>query len=147
MPIHPSRSPFGRTFTAAGLVVAMFVPAPLLARESASDDLAKKLSDPQAQMAASVALAAMAETLLNMDITPYARAVRSMGGGDAVRGLPPDARLRDLAGPEAERMPDEIARGVPRAMGSAAEMAGAIDDMLPELRKTARRLKDAMPRY
>lgn len=129
------------------LAGAALVPAQASAREGAANDVARKLADPQAQAAASVALAALAETFLNIDIAPYARAVRAMGGGDAVRDLPADAKLRDLAGPEAEHMPRAIARGVPKAMGSAAEMAGAMEAMLPELERTARRMKDAMPRY
>jgi hypothetical protein len=32
-------------------------------------------------------------------------------------------------------------------MGSAAEMANAVQAMLPELRDTARRMRDALPRY
>lgn len=132
---------------AAGLAGVLLAPLPALARESRAGDVADKLSDPGAQLAASAALAAMAETILDIDIAPYARAVAAAGGGHAVRDLPPDARLRDLAGPEAERMPREIAREVPRAMGSASELARSLDAMMPELRRTARRLKDAIPRY
>jgi hypothetical protein len=127
---------------------AALAPASASARDRALGDTTERLSDPAAQMAASAAIAAMAETVLNIDIAPFARAVAAMGGGgDTLRDLPPDARLRDLAGPDAERMPREIARSVPRAMGSAAEMASAVQAMLPELRDTARRMRDALPRY
>jgi hypothetical protein len=147
MQTFPSRSFTGRGIAALCLAGAVFSPSAAFARDGNAGEVARKLADPQAQAAASVALATLAETFLNMDIAPYARAVRAMGGGEAVRDLPADARLRDLAGPDAERMPREIARGVPKAMGSAAEMAGAMEDMLPELERTARRLKDAIPRY
>jgi len=131
---------------AFGLVGAAFAPVTVSARESGARDVAERLSDPQAQLAASAALAAMAEAILDIDIAPFTRAMGSMGGG-AMRDLPPDARLRDLAGPDAEHMPGDIARNVPRAIGSVAGMAGAVDDMMPQLRETARRLKDAIPAY
>ena len=76
-----------------------------------------------------------------MDIGPLTRAMDAAGGGRAVGDLPRDARLRDLAGPDAERLPRTIARNVPKAMGSAGEMAGALEDMMPQLRETARKLK------
>lgn len=132
---------------AAGVAAIALAPASAWAQDDRASEAADKLSDPQAQLAASAALAAMAEAVLNIDIAPFARAVAAAGGGGALRDLPPDARLRDLAGPQAERMPREIARTVPRAMGSAAEMAGALEDMLPQLKATARRMKDAIPDY
>lgn len=135
---------------AAALAGAALVSAPALARENrdgTTGDIAEKLSDPAVQLAASAALAAMVESVLDMDIGPIARAARTMGGGGAVSDLPPDARVRDLAGPDARNIPGDVARKVPRAMGSAAEMAGAVDDMMPQLRETARRMKDALPGY
>lgn len=127
---------------------ALLLPAaPAFAAHGDPADMAEKMSDPQAQMAASVAIAAVAQTILDIDISSAARAVASVGGGDAVRDLPPDAKLGDLAGPDARRMPEKIARNVPKAMGSAATMAGAVEDMLPELRRSMKRMKDALPDY
>jgi hypothetical protein len=134
------------TLLALGLAAASLAPAPALARDGRPGDTAEKLSDPQLQLAVAAALAAMSQSILDMNVEPFARAMRAMGDEDA-RDLPPDARLGDLAGPGAQRLPGEVARKVPRAMGSAAEMAGAVEGMIPELERTARRLKDAIPRY
>jgi hypothetical protein len=60
--------------------------------------------------------------------------------------MPKDARLRDLAGPEADRLPGEIGHRVPQAMGAAAGMAGAVEDMLPEINATVDRLRNALPK-
>jgi hypothetical protein len=130
-----------------GLAGAVLAPATAFARDGGTAGIAKKLSDPGTQAAAAAALAAMAEKILDIDIGGYARAIDAAGGGSAVRDLPPDPKLRDLAGPDAERMPRTIARNVPKAMGSAAKMAGAMDDLKPQLRETMRQLKDAIPRY
>jgi len=144
---------------ALGVACIALAPASAFAQEDpgAQDDpgalddagrvAAGKLSDPAMQMAAAAAMAAMAETILDMDIGPLTRAMDAAGGGRAVGDLPRDAKLRDLAGPDAERLPRTIARNVPKAMGSAGEMAGALEDMMPQLRETARKLKDAIPAY
>jgi len=140
MPIRPH-------LLAAGLAGLSLASAPACARDGQAGEVADKLSDPQAQVAASAALAAMAQTILDLDVSSYARALSAMGGDESLRHLPPDATLGDLAGPGAERMPRTIARNVPRAMGSAAEMARAIDEMMPQLKETARKLKRSLPRY
>jgi len=132
---------------AGGALVALPAAAREPGKESRTADLADKLSDPQAQMAASLALAALVQTILDMDISSYARAVAAAGGGDAVRDLPPDAKLGDLVGPQAEHMPGTVARKVPKAMGSAAEMARSVDEIVPQLKETARRLKRSLPDY
>jgi hypothetical protein len=129
------------------LLGAALTPASAFARDGETGDMAKKLADPGMQAAAAAALAAMAEKILDIDIAGYTRAIDAAGGGSAVRDLPPDAKLRDLAGPDAERMPRTIARNVPKAMGSAARMAGAMSDLRPQLKETMRELKDAIPHY
>jgi hypothetical protein len=149
-PLESGREPLAMTIRpilVLGLAGLALVSAPASARDGRVDGAAATLSDPHVQMAAAATLAAMVETILNMDITPFTRAIDAAGGGDAVRDLPPDAKLRDVAGPEAERMPRAIARNIPKAMESAAEMAGAVGDMMPQLKDTARRLKHAVPDY
>lgn len=119
-------------------------PLPALAQDEAAADVARRLSDPANQVAVTVALTALSEALLDIRIDPIRRALAA-AGSDAADDLPPDARLRDLAGPDAATLPGEIGRRVPQTMGAAAGMAGAVEDMLPELRHTMERLKDALP--
>jgi hypothetical protein len=45
--------------------------------------------------------------------------------------------VRDLAGPEAEDAPREIAVRVPQMMGALASLAFALEEMLPQLRAIA----------
>jgi hypothetical protein len=139
-----TKRPILITLGFAGMVLA---PAHAFARDGETAVIAKRLADPGTQAAAAAALAGMAEKILDIDISGYTRAIDAAGGASAVRDLPPDAKLRDLAGPDAERMPRTIARNVPRAMGSAAKMAGAMEDLKPQIKETMRQLKDAIPRY
>jgi hypothetical protein len=110
----------------------------------AADDIAGKLADPGSQIAATVALTALSEMLLDLNIEPIRRAMASVdpyAGAD----LPPDARLRDLAGPGAAELPGEIGRRVPQTMGAAAGMIGAFQNLMPELQATVDRMRHALP--
>jgi hypothetical protein len=91
-----------------------------------------------------VALTALSEALLDIRIEPLRRALAA-AGSDAADDLPSDARLRDLAGPRAGKLPGEIGRRVPQAMGAAAGMAGAVQDTLPEIEAMVERMKRALP--
>lgn len=141
-------------FAGSAMVLAL---APVAAMAQDRDDpargesgeigeMAERLSDPATQLAVSAAVVAMTEALLQMRVEPFARAARAAGADGSLRDLPPDARVRDLAGPRAGHVQRDIARAVPKAMGATAGMAGAVEDMLPELRAAARRMKDSLPR-
>jgi hypothetical protein len=129
----------------ACLAALALAPLPAAAREQERGDIAKRLSDPATQAKVTIALTALSEALLDMRIEPVRRAMAA-AGDEAAADLPPDARLRDVAGPGARHLPGELGRRVPQTMGAAAGMAGAIEDMIPELKSTARRMRDALPR-
>lgn len=139
--------PLRRTIAAACLAATMLTPLTAFAHDGPSDDvssdISRRLADPGAQAGVAVALTALSESLLNMKIEPLRRALAAVGSEGAA-DLPPDARLRDVT-PGADRLPGEIGRRVPQAMGAAAGMAGAVEDMLPELRATVDRMKQALP--
>jgi hypothetical protein len=126
----------------AGLALA---PLPSVAQDAATPDVARRLSDPAIQATVTVALTALSEALLDLKIEPFRKGLAA-AGDDAAADLPPDARLRDLAGPGAEKLPGEIGRRVPQAMGAAAGMAGAVRDMIPELSAMADRMRRALPK-
>lgn len=132
---------------AAGLGALAAFPANALARDVPVGDVADALADPAIQESLGRAISAMSEALLDTRVGPLARAMGPIAGDGPWRDLPPDARLGDVAGPQARRVSREISRRVPEMMGSVAGMAGAIEDMLPELKATARRMKDALPRH
>ncbi|NYH94855.1 hypothetical protein [Novosphingobium marinum] len=127
-------------------IAALSLAVPAMAQDSGAADIADELSDPVNQIAVTAAISAMSEALLDLEIEPFVKAMEAVGRDDSVRDLPPDARLRDLAGPEAEALPAEMASEVPRMMGRMAQMADAMDAMLPGLRDMAERMKDAIPR-
>lgn len=136
--------PRRRLLSTVSLAALALAPLPAIARDDTASDVAKQLSDPGNQVAATVALTALSEALLDVRIEPLRRALGAIGS-DRADDLPPDARLRDLAGPGARDLPGDIGRTVPKTMGAAAGMAGAVGEMLPELQAAIDRMKNALP--
>jgi len=136
--------PRRQTVLALLATASALAPLPVFARDDAPADVARQLADPANQVAATVALTALSEALLDVRIEPLRRALAAVGS-DSADDLPPDARLRDLAGPGAQGLPGEIGRTVPRTMGAAAGMAGAVEGMMPELQAAIDRMKNALP--
>lgn len=134
----------------SGAVAAIaLAPVPALAREARTGPIMGQLGDPQTQRAMAGALAAMTEALLDIKVAPFAQAMDTMGdpeGNHRSRPIDPNTTLGDMAGPEARRMPREVARKLPQMMGAMGAMAGAMAAMLPQLEAMGEKMKDAMGR-
>jgi hypothetical protein len=117
----------------AALAALALAPVPALARDTADEDIASKLSDPRKQEAMGNVMAAMMTVMLSIKAEPLARAMKRMGEDKAARKIPRGATLGDLAGPEAKRMPAEVRRQVPAMMGAMGELAGMMKDLAPQL--------------
>ena len=137
--------PIARMPWRAALIAAL-APLPAAAHGTADGDVARRLSDPATQLAVTTMLTAIGESMLDVRIGPVAQALRAAGADDAVADLPPDARLRDLAGPDGDRLPAKLGRTVPRMMDGAASLAGAMEQMMPQLRAMGRQMRYALPR-
>ena len=138
---------------AACLSLAVLAPQAALARDRAAHDrdfgeMTARLADPRMQQGMAEIMAALGDALLSMKVAPMMQA----GGrvdppmADEAAAIDPDATLADLAGPDARRMPARLAREVPQMMGAMAGMAGAMEQMLPELEAMGRRMERALPR-
>jgi hypothetical protein len=86
----------------------------------------------------------MSEALLDMPLEPFARAMRTIDP-DSAAERPPGETLRDMAGPEDQRVPKEVGRRLPRIMGAMGGMAGTMEAMLPELKRMAERMGREVP--
>jgi len=137
-----------RAFLFAPLAAALLAPSAATARSESAEppsDLAARLADPATQIAVTAMLAAMSEALLDFRVGPFARAVGTAGGDAGLADLPPDARLRDVAGPDAARVTERISRQTPRMMSAAAAMAGRMAEMTPQLKEMAERMRKSLP--
>jgi type VI protein secretion system component VasK len=118
--------------TLAAILALSLGAAPAAAKPRDSGRLTDRIGDPALQHSMAAAIAALSEAMLDMPVEPFARAMRTIDP-EAARDVPPDATVGDLAGPDARRMPREMARKVPQMMGAVAGMAGAMEAMLPQL--------------
>lgn len=128
--------------------LAVLAASPALAREAPRDtglaEIEARLSDPRSQDAMGQALAGMMAALLQIKAEPFARAMEKVGDGRSARAIPKGATLGDLAGPQARHMPSEVARKVPAMMGAMGAMAGAFEEMLPQLEAMGRQMEGAV---
>lgn len=139
------RTPFKPAIFAALAASTALTAIPAEARSRGPTRPAKELRDPYNQAKAAAAAAILSQTLLDVRVGPLARAMSDLGDENA-RGIPYDARLGDVAGPEARVIPERLARAVPRAMAAAGDMAGAIDAMIPQIQAMSDQLRREMDR-
>jgi len=131
---------------AASLACAAFVPLPALAQvQSRTSEMAEKLNDPATQYAVAGMLSAMSKAVLEMRIEPLVKTMEEMGmsAGD----LPPDATLGDVAKTDSDEIRGELIDKVPRAMSAMGTLALSFEEMMPEIRKMADKMRGAIPRY
>ncbi len=128
------------------LAVAALLPSAAVAQESAAGDVAEKLKDPLTQYAAAGVLSAMSKAVLEMRVEPFAKAMERIAGR-AAPDLPSDATVADLVGTSHAEVREELINRVPRTMEAMGDMAGSVDEMIPEIEAMAKKMKDAVPRY
>lgn len=122
---------------AAVSALAFASPAAVMAQEAVPDDhametLADKLSDPAEQERLTGMVEAMSHVLLSMPVAPLMEAMAEATGGEPGE-VDPDATLGELAGPGAERVPEEIADKLPQMMEMMAGMAKSFESLKPML--------------
>jgi hypothetical protein len=136
-----------RIAATAAALLAVTVPGHALAQEAEGSELSSAIdtmSDPAMQEQVGLMAAMLVGALMEMPVGPLAEAASTMAGEDAP-AIDPDARVRDLVGPEAGRAPEVIAERLPEMMEAMAGMAGALEQMLPHLRDLADRLPRDLP--
>ena len=130
---------------AATAALAAATPASLAAQEAVPDpefdepemgELVDRLEDPAEQERLAAMLGTMGEVILALPVGPMMEAVATARGEDPAY-VDRDATVGDLAGPEAERLPGEMANKVPQMMGMMAGMVESIDAMRPMLEAMA----------
>lgn len=133
------------TLFAAASALALATPAAVAAQEqpveTSASELSDRLSDPAEQERLAGMFAALGEIMLELPVGPMLQATARAAGEDAP-DIDRDARLRDLAGPEAERLPEEISEKVPQVMGMMAGMAEGIETMRPLLEAWAETMRE-----
>lgn len=137
-----------RSLLAPCLILAAFLPVPVLADEPADGaaEIAEKLNDPLTQYAVAGMLSAMSKSVLEMRVEPLVKAMDGLGGKRMHR-LPPDATVADVTGTDHEAVRDGLVKNVPKAMSAMGAMTSAAQKMMPELERMAREVREATPQF
>lgn len=108
------------------------------------EKMADTLNSPVAQGAAAGAVGAMMAAILDMPLDGFAKAIEPIDPRKAqdMRGR----TMRDLATRDDPYFEERVQDRTRAAVGSAGALASAMAVMLPELERTAERVKDALPR-
>ncbi len=108
-------------------------------------DMADRLSDPRMQDGVAHMVGNMSEKLMDLPIGKFAAAMeRAVPGGikgKNGRRIRENDTLADLAGRDAERLPDQLADGSRQMMGMMSGFAAAFATMIPEFEKLSRDLE------
>lgn len=114
--------------------------------QSPAARIAEKMQDPATQKAMTAAVKAMAEAMLDIEMAPFRKAMEAAGGTKRAAEIDEHETVRDMAGPNAGKLPDEMAKRVPATMGAMGKMAGLFETMLPQMAEMAEDMGAAVER-
>lgn len=131
---------------AAGTALA---PLPALAAEGQAEDsglarAAEEMSDPVRQEQVAVMAEAVIASLLEMPVGKLLQSAATVAGGDPDE-IDPNTTLREVAGPEADEAPRMAAKALPRMMDAAGSLAGALETVIPEMRRIGEDIARSLP--
>ena len=131
---------------------AALLPLPALAADDvlASEDdtglarAAEEMRDPMRQQQVAVMAEAVLDSLLEMPIGSLLQSMAEIAGEDPA-AIDPNTTVREVAGPQADEAPRLAARALPKVMGATGALAGALETMLPQLRRIGEDLARSLP--
>lgn len=131
---------------AAGTALA---PLPALAAEDRPEDTglaraAEQMRDPVRQEQVAVMAEAVIASLLEMPVGNLLRSAAEIAGEDPEE-IDPNTTLREAAGPGADEAPRLAAKALPKMMSATGALAGAIETMLPEMRRIGEDIARSLP--
>ena len=138
-----------RTIVLALAAGSALAPLPALASEGAAEDsglarAAEEMRDPVRQEQVAVMAEAVIASLLEMPVGNLLRSAAEIAGEDPEE-IDPNTTLREAAGPEADEAPRLAAKALPKVMNATGALAGAIETMLPEIRRIGEDIARSLP--
>lgn len=135
--------------------VVAVAPLPFADAPADSDDaqadlmkMSDRLADPRMQDGVADMVGSMSEKLMDFPIGKFAVAMERAipGGMKGSRGkrIREGDTVADLAGRDADRLPDQLADGSRQMMGMMSGFAAAFAGMIPEFEELARDLEDSI---
>ena len=137
-----------RRFVVALAAGTALMPLPALAQDAAEDSglalAAEEMRDPVRQEQVAVMAEAVIASLLEMPVGNLLRSAAEIAGEDPEE-IDPNTTLREAAGPGADEAPRLAARALPKMMSATGALAGALETMLPEMRRIGEDIARNLP--
>jgi hypothetical protein len=117
--------------------------------EQPDDDIsrvAERMSDPVVQHGVGSAVEYASESIMRLPIGRFADAIERARPGTVDRRLPRDATVGDLAGRDADYLPQELGERSREMVGMMGGFAQAMAAMMPEFERMSREMEGAFRR-
>jgi hypothetical protein len=110
------------------------------------NEVANTLSNPHMQDGVANMVERMTETMLDLPIGKFVAAMeKSVPGANKGRNrIRPTDTIADIAGRDADRLPDQLADGSRQMMGMMSGFAAAFATMIPEFEKISRDMEKSL---
>ncbi|MEP7350888.1 MAG: hypothetical protein ABI668_13200 [Sphingorhabdus sp.] len=120
------------------------MPTSLAVSDSSADmrDMAAKISDPGMQDGVAAAVERMTANVMQLPVGHLAAAIEDARPGTVKERIHYDSNIADLAGRDAENLPEELGARSREMMGVAGSFAKAFAVMLPEFEKMGREMEE-----
>lgn len=107
------------------------------------DDIAEKLANPAVQDGVATVVERMTGAMMKMPVGQFADAIETARPGTVKRSIRRDATIADLAGRDAEYLPEELGARSREAMGMMSGFARAFAVMMPEFERIGREMEES----
>lgn len=113
-------------------------------RDDDISDVADRMDDPLIQDGISNTVERMAGAMMNMRVGPLAEAIERARPGTVNRRIRRDSTVGDLAGRDADYMPERLGDKSREVMGMMGGFARAMASMMPEFERLGREMEDSV---
>lgn len=110
------------------------------------DRVVDRMSDPVVQHGVGGAVEYASESIMRLPIGRFADAIERARPGTVDRRLPQDATVGDLAGRDADYLPQELGERSREMVGMMGGFAQAMAAMMPELERMSREMEEGFRR-
>ena len=111
--------------------------------DSSINDIADKMADPAMQYGVAATIERATAAMMNVPVGPFAEAIENARPGTVNRRIRRDATVGDLAGRDAEYLPEELGSRSREMMGMMGGFAKAMAAMMPELKRMSREVEES----
>jgi hypothetical protein len=112
-------------------------------RDNDIADIADRMDDPLVQDGISAGIERMAGAMMNVRVGPLAEAIERARPGTVDRRIRRDSTVGDLAGRDAEYLPERLGEQSREMMGMMGGFARAMATMMPEFERMGREMEES----